>query len=138
MKKTQLDKLYFGIVLYPLSYWSKEKKEKLTTYNLFDFGRVKWSVASYASKTEEEKREVADPLMYCFGSVWSRCEFEYVICPWSGINNNDKAVEVGTKVDVYKMYVEPNAEYLMSLVGSVSQSSAKAYLSAERKRRRCL
>lgn len=131
-KKVSLDKLYFGIRLYPLSYGSSSKRE-LATYNLFDFAKVRWSVASYAAKAPEEKKKIENPLFYCFSSVWSRCEYEFVVCPWGGLGNDDRAVEVGTKVDIYKMYVEPNAEHLMELVDSVSVSSAKKYLAEWRK-----
>lgn len=133
MKKTQLDKLYFGIRLYPLSYGSRDEARSLTTYNLFDFARVQWAVASYAAKAPEEKEKIEDPLFYCFSSVWSRCEFEFVVCPWGSLDNDDKAVEVGTKMDVYEMYVKPNAKHLMELVNSVSQHSAKTYLRGWRK-----
>ena len=126
--KKELDKLYFGVVMYPLSYGNKEQAKTLTAYNLFSFARVQWAVASYASKTPEEKKKIKDPLFYCFSSVWSRCEFELVVCPWGGLGDDDKATEVGTKVDIYELYVKPNAEYLLSLVNSVSPSSAKAYL----------
>lgn len=40
--------------------------------------------------------------------------------------------------DLYQMYVEPNRELLLDLVSRVTKSSAKKYLSEERKRyRRC-
>ena len=131
--KKKLDALYFGVKLYPLSYSSDQERE-LATYNLFDFARVKWSVAKYITMTDIERQNVSNPLMFCFGDVWSRCEFEFVVCPWGGTEEDAKITEVGTKVDIYKMYVEPNAEYLMELISSVSQSSAKAYLREERKR----
>lgn len=135
MKKTKIDDLYFGIKLYPMSYGDKAEKRKLATYNLFSFGRVKWSVARYITMPEKEKKALmSDPLVFCFGDVWSRCEYEFMVCPWGGLNENDKVVDVGMKVDTFEMYVKPNADLLMEMVNSVSVSSAKKYLSEERKR----
>lgn len=131
MKKTNINDLYFGVKLYPLSFVSGRKKE-LQTYNLFDFASVKWSVASYVAK--EKKETVSDPVLYCFGDVWSRTEFEFMVCPWGGLREEDKVVDKGTKMDVYAMFVEPNAELLMKMVNNVSVSSAKAYLKEWRKK----
>lgn len=135
-KKAKLNDLYFGIKLYPLSYSSKDKLKELTTYNLFDFGRVKWSVAKYVTMSEEEKKALLtrDPLLFCFGDVWSRCEYEFVVCPWGGLDENDKVSDVGIKVDTYEMYVKPNAKLLMDMVNSVTVNSAREYLRKDRKR----
>lgn len=109
------------------------KERKLETYNLFDFVKVRWSVAKYATMSEEERKSLlSDPLWFCFGDVAGRCEYEYIIRPMGSEEEDEK------KVDVYQMYVEPNAEYLMKIVNSVSVSSAKKYLSEERKRRKGL
>lgn len=132
-RKTKLSALYFGVKLPSLNYDSRSKRE-FVTYNLFGFAKVQWAVASYVAKTPEEKKKIENPLFYCFSSVWSRCEYEFVVCPWGSLDNDDKAVEVGTKVDIYGMYVEPNAEHLMELVDNVSVSSAKKYLTEGRKR----
>lgn len=138
-KKVKLDDLYFGVKLFPLSFDSQEGSKNLTTYNLFDFGRVKWSVARWATMNEKERKEIfSDALKFCFGDVWSRCEYEFVVSPWGGLGENDKVVDVGTKVDTYQMYVEPNADLLMKMVNSVSVNSAKKYLAEERKRRKGL
>ena len=135
-KKIDINDLYFGIRLYSLSYSSKEAR-KLEIYNLFNFSRVKWSVARYVTMAEEEKKTLlSDPLSFCFGDTWGRCEYEFMVCPWGGLDNDDKVVDVGLKVDTFEMYVKPNAEYLMSLVNRVSVTSAKKYMSEERKRLR--
>lgn len=135
-KKIKLDDAYFGVNLYSLNYSSLEKR-KIETYNLFNFGRVKWSVARYVSMTKDERRGLlSDPLHFCFGDVQGRCEYEFVVCPWGGLDENNRVVDVGEKVDVFKMYVEPNANYLMGLVNSISVNSAKQYLREERKSRR--
>lgn len=41
-----------------------------------------------------------------------------------------------TKVDVYEMYVKPNAGHLMDLVNSVSEAEAKRWLAEDNKRRK--
>ena len=120
----KIDDLYFGIKLFSLSY-SEEKELELETYNLFSFGRIKWAVATYIVR----KKEIAsDPLHFCFADVWGRCEYEYLIRPFV---SNPK---LETKIDVFSMYVEPNAKLLMEMVNDVSLSSAKKYLAEERKR----
>lgn len=131
-EKIKIDDLFFGVVMYQMSYTSKEKQQ-LETYNLFDFNRVKRSVAIYVTMPPERKKKIENPLLFCFGDTWGRCEFEFVTCPWGGLNNDDKVTEVGKKVDIYRMYVEPNAELLMDLVSRVSLSSARAYLRELRK-----
>lgn len=135
VKKVKLEDLYFGIKLYPMSYSSKDELKELRTYNLFDFGRVKWSVAKWATMNDKEKKELwSDPLMFCFGDVWSRCEYEFMVCPWGGLDENDKVTDVGIKVDTFEMYVKPNEKLLMEMVNSVSVNSARKYLREERKR----
>ena len=137
-KKININKLYFGVKLFPMSYPSKSKLDKLKTYNLFDFGRVKWSVARYVTMTDKERKSLmSDPVHFCFGDVWSRTEFEFVACPWP-YTDKDTIENSGVKVDTYQMYVEPNADYLMSLVNRVSPTSARMYLREERKRRKGL
>ena len=137
-KKININKLYFGVKLFPMSYPSKSKLDKLKTYNLFDFGRVKWSVARYVTMTDKERKSLmSDPVHFCFGDVWSRTEFEFVACPWP-YTDKDTIENSGVKVDTYQMYVEPNADYLMSLVNRVSPTSARIYLREERKRRKGL
>ena len=135
-KKTKIDDLYFGVKLFPMSYASKSELNKLKTYNLFEFGRVKWSVARYATMTDKEKKSIlSDPLRFCFGDVWSRTEFEFIACPWP-YTDEMTISNSGVKVDTWSLYVEPNADLLMEMVNSVSVPSAKKYLSEERKRRK--
>ena len=128
--KLNINNLYFGIKLFSLSYSSKQER-KLEAYNLFDFSRVKWSVARYVTMTKEEREVMLlDPIRFCFGDVWGRCEYEYLIRPMVGDDEDE------IKTDVFQMYVEPNAEYLMGLVNRVTKTSAKDYLREERKRLR--
>lgn len=129
----KLDDLYFGVKLMPLSYNSKEGRTELKTYNLFDLSRIKWSVAKYVTMTDTERSLLHNSLMFCFGDVWGRTEYEFIVCPWpygdgEGVSDN------GQKVDTFTMYVEPNAKLLMDMVNSVSVSSAKKYLTEWRKR----
>ena len=125
-----LDKLFFGVKLYPMSYTSEARRRELATYNLFDFGRVKHSVALWVTMKPEEKsrkKDLHDQLMWCFGDVWGRTEFEFMISPWP-YKEGDTVDNVAVKIDTFSLYVEPNGELLMGLVNQVSVSSAKAYL----------
>ena len=134
-KKLNINKLYFGVKLYPVLCRDKSELKELDTFNLFDLSRVKWSVARYVTMTEKEKKSLlSDPLHFCFGDTWGRCEYEFVVCPWGGLDENDKVLEVGIKVDTFEMYVKPNADLLMDMVNRVSISSAKEYLRDERKK----
>ena len=133
--KKNINDLYFGIKLWPLSFSNINKVTQLEEHNLFDISKVKWSVAKYASLSKKEKENtINDPLVFCFSDVWARCEYEFVVCPWGGLDENDKVVDVGIKADIFEMYVKPNAKLLMEMINSVSVSSAKKYLAEERKR----
>ena len=132
-EKIKLDDLYFGVVLMPLSYSSKEQRTALKTYNLFDFSRVKFSVARWVTMTKEEKKNIVDPLRFMFGDVWSRAEYEFIVCPWP-YGDGDGEANNGQKVDTYRMYVEPNRELLLDLANRVTKSSARAYIREWRKR----
>lgn len=129
----KIDDLYFGVKLMPLSYNSEEGRTELKTYNLFDFSRIKWSVAKYVTMTDTERSLLHNSLMFCFGDVWSRAEYEFLICPWP-YKDGEFVEQVGQKVDIFTMYVEPNAKLLMDMVNSVSVSSAKKYMTECRKR----
>ena len=131
----KLNDLYFGIKLRPMSWSNKEDRRRLETYNLFDFSRIKESIAIYRTMDEARKKELTSPLHFCFGDVWSRCEFEFIVCPWP-YGEGDTIDGCGVKVDTYSLYVEPNADYLMSLVESVDENDCKKYLSELRKQRR--
>ena len=133
--KMKLDDLYFGVVMNPMSYTKYSDRNNLTTYNIFDSYRVKWSVATYVAMTAKKKAEVSDPLRFCFGDTWGRTEWEFIVCPWP-YTNEDTIDLVGKKVDIFSMYVEPNAELLMDLVNRVTKTSAKAWLKAEKERRK--
>lgn len=117
-----LNKAYFGVTTL--------ENNKLRTWNLFDNLRVKWSVARYVAMSKEERKNlVSEPYRFCFGDVWGRCEYECVLLPWPSMNEK-KAL----KVDVFQLYVEPNKDYLMEIVDSISVTSAKQYLREERNR----
>lgn len=128
----QLDELYFGIKLPPLSWKNRAEWERLETYNLFDCSRIKQSIAIYKTMGDEQRRELSSPLNFCFGDVWGRCEYEMVICPWP-IGNDETVSECGIKVDLFEMYVKPNKDYLMKLVDSVDEKDCKRYLKELRK-----
>lgn len=133
--KMNINDLYFGIVLHKMSYSSEEDRGELKAYNLFDSSRVKFAVASWVTKSEEQKKFIANPASYIFGDVWGRTEYEFIVCPWP-YRENEKVTDNGQKVDAWTMYVEPNKELLMDLVSRVTKSSARAYLREWRKNRR--
>ena len=129
----KLNDLYFGVKLMPLSYGSQEERISLKTYNLFDLSKIKWSVARWVTMSDEEKKSITSPLHFIFGDVWGRAEYEFIVCPWpygdgEGVSDN------GQKVDTFMMYVEPNREYLMSLIEQVDEADCKKYLKEWRKK----
>lgn len=132
--KISIDSLYFGVMLYPMSWSSIEERNTLKQYNLFDSSRVKRSVAMWVLMSPEEKRK-KDFLRWCFFDVWGRAEYEFVVCPWP-YTDKDTIDSVGVKVDTWTMYVEPNKDYLRELVDKVTKSSARAYLREQRKEHR--
>lgn len=131
--KININDLYFGVKLMPLSYWSQEESVSLKTYNLFELSKVKWSVAMWVTMDEKRREGITSPLHFLFGDVWSRAEYEFIVCPWP-YGDGEGVSENGQKVDTFMMYVEPNAELLMDMVNSVSVSSAKKYMTEWRKR----
>ena len=108
--------LYFGIVLFDFN--SKELKQ----YNLFNSLRVQRSIAIWVTMDEDEKRN-HDALHFCFGDTQGRCEYEMLVQDWPA-TKMDKVL----KVDTYQMYVEPNRDYLLSLVDKVTKTDAKKWL----------
>ena len=131
--KININDLYFGVKLMPLSYGSQEERISLKTYNLFDLSKIKWSVAMWVTMDKKKREEITSPLHFLFGDVWSRTEYEFIVCPWP-YGDGEGVSENGQKVDTFMMYVEPNAELLMDMVNSVSVSSAKKYMTEWRKR----
>lgn len=127
---TKLDDLYFGVRLTSLSYDNEKERSELNTYNLFDLSRVKFSVALWVVKGKEFKKE-HDFLRWCFGDVWGRAEYEMIICPWP-YEDDEKIEDNGQKVDIFRLYCEPNEQLLRKMVDEVSVSSAQKYLREER------
>lgn len=135
-KNKSINDLYFGVVMPPISYSGPEERMNLKIYNLFDFNSIKKSVARYVVMSEEERKKVINPLLFCFSDVWSRTEFEVIVCPWP-FTEKDTISNSGKKMDIYSLYVLPNADLLMDMVEGVSVPSAKKYLAEERKKRKC-
>lgn len=118
----KIDDLYFGVKLYD------PNANAFKTWNIFNSSRVRWDCASYVKYAKEEG--VIDPLRYCFGSLWGRVQYEFMVAPVFTDDVN--------KVDIYQMYIEPNRDYLMSLVDSISLRSATQVLQEDKKRRKAL
>ena len=97
---------------------------------------MKWSVAKYITMTDKEKRQLLckDPLAFCFGDVWSRSEYEFMISPWP-YHSGDKIEDYGHKIDIFEMYVRPNEKILMDIVYRISKTSAIEYISEWQKHR---
>lgn len=131
-KKNKLEDLYFGVVAPGMS-----SGFNLTPFNLFQSRRVLWGVATWVVETDKNPKwgKDHDFLMWCFGDTRARCEWEWLVAPWGGVSGDERLKNVCEKVDVYEMYVVSNAKYLRELVDSVSVSSAKKFISEERKRR---
>lgn len=130
--KMNINDLYFGVVMNQISYSSEEERGNIKTYNLFDFSRVKLSVATYVVLSEGMKNNLTSPLHFCFGDVYGRTEYEFIMCPWP-YREGEFVEQVGHKIDLFRMYVEPNSELLMDLVNRVTVSSARKYLAEWRK-----
>ena len=113
-----IENLYFGIRLFDFN------TGKLKTENLFQSLRVMRSVAIWLTMPEELQKQ-RDLVHFCFGDTRGHVEYEmYVRDMVVKSSERDKL----TKVDVYEMYVLPNADYLTSLVNSVSIKSAERWL----------
>ena len=120
--KTNIDDLYFGVCS------MDQNTDKMVSYNIFDIHRVKRSVADWVLMNDERKAEIEDPIRYCFGDVWSRFEYEWMVTPLLPKGNQ------GEKVDVYDMYIEPNRALLMDMLDGVSLKSAREWRTEDNKR----
>lgn len=133
--RTKIEDLYFGVV-------SRAPNGGFEIVNLFDLGGVRLSVAAY----KVGPLAVTDPLFACFHGVWSRCEYEMVLTgfptPYTDSTDDKDKMERfikwyntnAQKFDLYRLYVEPNRDHLLSLVDSVSEASARYYLKEWRKK----
>lgn len=109
----RINKLHFYYV--QPSFLSKE----LEIYDLFGSGRVAYSIARWAIMTKEERgRLLSDQLHWCFGDVWGRTEYEWIISDWPRKENE-------FKIDVFQAYVEPNKKLLLDMVDSVTPADAR-------------
>lgn len=101
---------------------------KMKSYNVFDIYRVKRSVADWVMMSDERKSEIEDPIRFCFGDTGGRVEYEWGVSPWPPKEN------VGEKVDVYDMYIEPNRALLMDMLDNISLKSAREWRTADNRR----
>jgi hypothetical protein len=124
MRKNPIDELYFGVVTIDFN------SKRLKTQNLFASWRVRHAIAVYVADKEKIKASLPNllPLHFCFGDTQGRCEYETLF--YAQEYPNTVASKV-IKTDVYEMYVKPNADYLMSLVDSISEKDAKKWLKKE-------
>lgn len=108
-------------------FWDFNKKE-FVDYNIFGNSRVLFNVACYVTMPESERKDISDPLLYCFSKLWGHVEYEFGVCEVF-CDSMDKV----QKVDIYEFYVKPNRKYLLELIESVSKNSATKYLREYRK-----
>lgn len=119
--KTKIEDLYFGVCEID------QNSNRLVQRNLFDNLRVKRSIAVYRKMTSEEQQKlVSDPVHFCFGDTGGRVEYEMRIAP--EVFKEGMLVKESEKTDIFRMYVLPNSEYLMSLVNSIDEKTAKKWL----------
>lgn len=130
----KIDDLYFGVVFHQGSYTSKEQRSNLETCNLFDLSHIRYWVARWVVMPPEERARHRF-LAWCFADVRARCEYEMMVCPWP-YREDETIANSGRKVDLYTLYVEPNAKLLEVMVSRVSESSARAYIKKEKQRLR--
>ena len=116
MKK--IDDLYFGI-----KYWDFNNK-CLRDANLFDCSRVRQMVANYIIDKSNKRLtdwQKNEPMMYMFGDLWSRCEWELVV---NGLTEDDNEA---AKIDIFNLYVKPNERLLLNMIDEVSVRSAQMW-----------
>ena len=116
----KLEDAYFGIMLLNFN-----NGGTLESANLFNSMRVRYAIARW--KTQPSLRKIVDdPLFFCFGSTWGRCEYEWIVSPWVGDGEPDK-------VCVYDMYVKPNEKLLMSIVDDISVASCRRWIRSHKR-----
>lgn len=111
----KIDDLYFGV-----KRWDFNHKTFITA-NLFDSYRVLHSVARWKTMSASTRKQIDDPIRFCFGDTWGRVEWEFGISP---VFEDVDPI----KVDVFQMYVQTNADLLMKMVNEVSVASARNWL----------
>lgn len=113
-KRININDLYFGIVMWDPNLGIFRE------YNLFDSMRVLRSLAIYKIHPELYT-QFSDILFAIYGDTAGRVQYEFDIRDIFG-------KEEPVKMDVYRMFVEPNRDYLLSLVDSVTVASARKWL----------
>lgn len=136
--------LYFGVCTWD---WNTRKCKPM---NLFCSTRVLDSVALYktgkydeyvAYKKKRDKEMKREPLYandlerwasWCFGDTRGRAEWEF------GFGDpfvKDDGTWEGDKMDVFTVFVKPNAALLKQMVDGISVASCKRWLAEQNKRR---
>lgn len=116
-KSNRIHDLYFGVMA---PAWNHT--EALLPANLFDLGRIRYWAAKWLVLQADKSPSVPDnPLVFIFGDVMSRVEYEWIVAPISE-NLSD------TKIDVFEAYVRPNEKMLLEMVAACSVNSARNYL----------
>lgn len=116
----KIEDLHFGIMTYNIN------KGKFVVTDLFNSLRVQHSVATYVANKGLLHSADLDPLYFCFGDTQGRYEYEMLV--------SDLGERTSQKIDVYNLYVKPNAELLMEMVKSVDPKNAKHWLIEQGKR----
>ena len=119
----KISDLYFGIQRMDFN------TNSLVIENLFQSLRVQHSIATWATLPEKIKCQY-DVIHFCFGDTQGRVEYEFLARPM--IVKIPENPANWHKVDTYKMYVEPNANYLRSLVEQIDEKEGKRWLKANK------
>lgn len=114
-----LDELYFGACR--IGFDSNE----IETFNIFDSLAVRHSIAMWFVYPELHKDR--DLISWIFIHYKGKIEEEFEV-------KSLFSKQEGIKTDVYDMYIEPNREYLTSLINKVSIADCKAFLVKQRNR----
>lgn len=139
----QLKDLYFGVARWD---WASKEYRPM---NLFCSTRVLDSVAlyktgkydeyvAYEKKADKEmgresfyKNELERWASWCFGDTRGRVQWEF---GFGDPFRNDDGTWDGEKLDVYTVFVLPNAALLKQMVDEVSVASCKRWLREHNKR----
>lgn len=117
-EEIDIEDLYFGCMNYDFNL------KKMVKHNLFGSTRVLRSIATYRTRKEELENDAwlgeFDPLRYCFGDLDGHAEYEMAV---GSLFETEYE-----KMSLWKMYVVPNADLLMSMVNSVSIESCEQWL----------
>lgn len=93
-------------------------KNVIRTFNVFDHFGVKRAICEY--KLHPERTPMANLCVYLFGDYWARSEYEMQVGGLFTVKT--------IKMDIYRLFIEPNFPLLKEMVDKVSANSCKKWL----------